>query len=134
MIIGTKKFLRVKRTIKIFITLFCVLQVGVLLFAIVSPDLHLLVFHNQQADRDSHLSASCAGHSQGNNWPEHDQTPDSDKYCPLITFSQGLDIQKSHISDNWKYADYISLQFSEPKSLYSSVCTSFIRLRAPPLS
>mgnify|MGYP001165005704 FL=1 len=129
---ASKQVLHIRPTIKLFITLICILQIGVLSFAIVSPDLHLLVFHNQHTDHDSNLDVSCAGHS-GGNAPEHDQNPDNKKYCPVIIFAQGLDIPESHFSDNWEYLSYTSLHFSEPQLMYSVVCTSFLRQRAPPL-
>ena len=124
--------LRLRAATKLFITLFCVLQVCVLSLAVVSADLHRLVFHNQHVDSDL-FRASCTDHSNGTS-PEKDQTPDNGKHCPVTIFAQGLTVAEALISDNWKYVDYLSFQFSEPKSLYSVVCTNFIRQRAPPLS
>ena len=100
--------------------------------AVVSADLHMLVFHSQHADSDS-LGGSCSGHGNDTS-PEKDQTPDNGEHCPVTIFSQGITVAEALISDNWKYVDCLSFQSSEPKSLYSVVCTSFFRQRAPPLS
>ena len=123
-------FLRPKTNF--FITLFCALQICVLSLAVVSADLHMLVFHSQHADSDS-LGGSCSGHGNDTS-PEKDQTPDNGEHCPVTIFSQGITVAEALISDKWEYVDCLSFQFSEPKSLYSMVCASFIRQRAPPLS
>ena len=106
--------------------LLCTLQIGLLSTAVVSPQVHLFVFHEQSAD-----GASCSGHHHGTA-PVDDDVPEDESYCPVVMFLQGLTVTEASASLNWEYVTFNTLRFTEPESLFSSFTARHIRQRAPP--
>tara|TARA_B100000686_G_C16240992_1_gene689636 strand:- start:42 stop:449 length:408 start_codon:yes stop_codon:yes gene_type:complete len=116
---------------RLFFAILCSMQIVVMSTAVVSPSLHFLICHDDLRDVPITYDP-CPEHHHGDSH-ENDNEPHDEHYCPVVIFSQGITMPEAGIPNYWEYLDFQFIEFTEPRSLSSSLSALLTRQRAPPL-
>ena len=117
--------LHLKPAAKLFLSLFCSLQIGIISFAVVSPELHELICdHHCHEDDDFDLAKS----------EDHHEDHHEDHFCAVFAYLQGIITPEASVSNDWEYSDCKFIEFSQTSSLPSVLCDLLKDQRAPPLT
>jgi len=122
--------LHLKPTVKIFLSLLCILQMGVVSFAVVSPEVHELCCEDRcNANRLD--SVNQQKHTDDKHHDDHE--PLEEHFCPVFVYSHGITIPDVLIYNDWAYSAFKLIAFFEPNS-FSPVSSALDKKqRAPPL-
>lgn len=118
--------MHLKPTVKILFSLFCILQIGYVSFAVVSPEVHELCCEDN-CDANRLDLANQQKHT------DDDHEPREEHFCPIFVYSHGITTPDVIIHNDWEYSAFKLIAFVEPNS-FSPVSSALDKKqRAPPL-